>query len=100
MGIFFRQELERDAASQLGVFGPKYDTHPTLAKLFHDPVMGYFLADLGHGGLREGDSTTATKSTGIAAIIGQMIEIKKAQSRVLGRIALIHKLLSWPEIDS
>jgi hypothetical protein len=35
------------------------------------------VADLGHAGLRKGDTPTAMKSTGIAAIIGQLMEIKK-----------------------
>jgi hypothetical protein len=57
-------------------------------------------ADLRHASIRKGDPITAITSTGIAAIIGQMIEIKKAQSGVLGGIAGIHKLLRWGEIDS
>jgi hypothetical protein len=40
------------------------------------------------------------ESTGIAGIIDQMIEIKKAQSGVLAGIAGIHKLLRRAEIDS
>jgi hypothetical protein len=38
-------------------------------------------------------------STGITAIIDQMIEIKKAQSGVLAGIEAISKLLRWHEID-
>jgi hypothetical protein len=58
------------------------------------------LADLGHASLRKGNTRVATTSTGIAAIISQMIEFKKAQSGELPGIAGIHRLLRWPDIDS
>jgi hypothetical protein len=41
------------------------------------------LADLRHEGLREGDTPTAMKSTGIVAIISRMTEIRKAQSAAI-----------------
>ena len=39
-----RQKLQRDGAAKLGVFGLVDDTHPALAELFEDAVMGDGLA--------------------------------------------------------
>ncbi len=47
LGHFFRQELERDEAVELGVLGLVDNTHPTAPKLLNNPVMRDDRADHG-----------------------------------------------------
>jgi hypothetical protein len=69
LGHLLVKELQGDGALKLEVFGFIDDTHATAAELFHDPVMGYRLADHEQFLPQSGNSRSASSGTSRSGLI-------------------------------